>query len=109
VDATVEATMRKLQAFLDEHFDPGTPIAVLIGLENDIDQGRLDTFKRQLTSAGLVVQIEFGETPEWPKALRLRFKKLSRKAGRLSKPLAELLAEVLSEAGVNSIAGVQVI
>lgn len=91
-----------LQWSLEEHFEPGQPVELLVRLSREIHPVDLEVISQVLTEGGL--QLLSAPAPRWspwPNTLRLYFTRPQRQD--LSSPLATLLGKVLEPLGWETV------
>lgn len=99
--------LETLQLTVQEHFNPGQPIELLVGLPTDLSDQEVGRVKAELRQQGLPSSVEIGSGP-WPTTLRFRFLRPARPRGVAVLPLAILIIGALGAVGVAGILGWQV-
>lgn len=92
-----------IQAYLDENFNPGSRVELLLQVPEDLSVGQLATIEASLQSVNAKVAV--GSTGEWPNALRIEFTKSSRHDKTKIIPFAVMLVGALAAAGIVGILG----
>lgn len=93
-----------LQLTVQEHFNPGQPVELLVGLPTDLSNQEVRRVEAELHQQGLRSSVEIGSGP-WPTTLRFRFLRPARPRGVAVWPLAVLLIGAIGAVGVTGILG----
>lgn len=95
-----------LQRTMEEHFNPGRPVEILLGLPVDLSSTQLDLLNAELRSQGvpLLSPAQIGSGP-WPITLRLAVRRPQRSRGTGLLPLAVLIIGALGAVGVTGLLG----
>ena len=103
----LRSQLDSLQWQAEEHFAPGDKVEAIIGLPADLNATELSTLEAKLKASGLdlIDTVALGATPEWPNALRIRFRRPLRMKGAAFLPLAVMLVLALGAIGITGIVG----
>ena len=98
-----------LQLLVEEHFDPGEPVEVLIGVPEEVSQDKAQEMQRYMNERGLDAKVAFGSSVDWPNTIRLEFTRpQNRRVEAKFLPLALLVIGALGVAGVGLILGFKI-
>ena len=86
-----------LQLHLEEHFNPGDPVELLVELRREPTPEERDTMARHMAEHRLPIRLPEVLTGPWPITLRLVFRRPPR--GGTIQPLAQLLGHILEPLG----------
>lgn len=99
-DGSLGESLRAVQFILEEHFDAGTPVLLVVGVDRTVDPRSVRSIAAYLQGNGLTASVEYGSTPKFPQALLFGFRRPRRKQG-----LAGLLLKSLEAEGIHEVLG----
>ncbi len=100
--------LKHLQWRLEEHYDPGASVVLILGLFASPTAQQVQKFKESLIQKGLAASVEYGTSKEWPEALQLLFRRPPKKSSVMPESLSAVLEGALTISQLPSIIGFSV-
>lgn len=99
-------SLQSLQLQLEEHFNSGQPVELVLGIVRPLSDSELAQVEEELRRGGLelLAPVEVGIAP-WPNTLRLAFRRPVQTRGYGILPLAVLLIAAIGAVGVGGVLG----
>ena len=101
-------TIRSLQAYIEEFFDPGDTIVLYFEVSDAVAENTVALLPKILASGNLVASVEYGTTIDWPHVLVVRFKRPSLRDKVLTTPLHELILKAFRVTGIDNISTIRI-
>lgn len=102
---------RTIQMVVEEHFDPGTRVELLLGLPRPLVGDELDRIAAYLRQHGATdAHVSFGAVSdaEWPNAIRAEFTRQARNPQAQFLPFVVLLIGAMGAVGITAFLGFKV-
>ncbi len=96
------ATMQSLEWSLRE-FDPAQPVEVYLGVDREMSNEEVAAFAQELSRSGLPAHVDFGQTDQWPNAVRLVFPRPAKIPGIAQFPVGGILLATAAAIGIGFI------